>query len=124
MAPDSIAPDGSEIYVLVDTAARASLVEVRLGAGLVSRPVRHHTVEEIWYITAGRGRVWRRAPDGHGETVNVRPGDAIQIPPGWAFQFAAAPETGLRFACFTSPPWPGPQEAVPLEEGGLGRPTV
>jgi mannose-6-phosphate isomerase-like protein (cupin superfamily) len=124
MAPDSIAPDGSEIYVLVDSAVRASLVEVRLGAGLVSRPVRHHMVEEIWYVTAGRGKVWRRAPDGQGETVNVRPGDAIQIPPGWAFQFAAAPETGLRFACFTSPPWPGPQEAVLLEEGGLGRPTV
>jgi mannose-6-phosphate isomerase-like protein (cupin superfamily) len=125
MGPDAIAPDGSEIYRLVGDAERASLVEVRLAAGLVSRPVRHRTVEEIWYVTGGRGRVWRSAPgDRQGETVTVRPGAAIRIPAGWAFQFAAAPEAGLRFACFTSPPWPGPQEAVLLESGGLGAPTA
>jgi mannose-6-phosphate isomerase-like protein (cupin superfamily) len=125
MDPDAIAPDGSEIYHLVDDAKLASLVEVRLAAGLVSRPVRHRTVEEIWYVTGGRGRVWRSAPgDSLGETVTVRPGDAIRIPTLWSFQFAAAPEAGLRFVCFTSPRWPGPQEAVLLESGGLGTPTA
>ena len=121
MGPDAIAPDGSEIYHLVDDAKAASLVEVRLAAGLVSRPVRHRTVEEIWYVTGGRGRVWRSAPgDTRGETVTVTPGDAIRIPTLWSFQFAAAPGAALRFVCFTSPPWPGPEEAVPVESGGLG----
>jgi mannose-6-phosphate isomerase-like protein (cupin superfamily) len=125
MGPDAIAPDGSEIYHLIGDAKLASLVEVRLAAGLVSRPVRHRTVEEIWYVTGGRGRVWRSAPgDSQGETVTVRPGDAIRIPTLWTFQFAAAPETGLRFICFTSPPWPGPEEAVVMESGGLGTPTA
>ena len=73
--PDAIAPDGSEIYFKVGNAERASLVEVRLGRGRVSRPVRHRTVEEIWYVTAGRGRVWRQASGGPGETVEVQPGE-------------------------------------------------
>jgi mannose-6-phosphate isomerase-like protein (cupin superfamily) len=125
MGPDAIAPDGSEIYHLVEDAERASLVEVRLAAGLVSRPVRHRTVEEIWYVTGGEGRVWRSAPgDPGGETVTVRPGAAIWIPTGWAFQFAAGPEAGLRLICFTSPPWPGPEEAEPVLTGGLGAPTA
>jgi mannose-6-phosphate isomerase-like protein (cupin superfamily) len=125
MPADAIAPDGSEVYFLVDDADRASLVEVRLAAGLVSRPVRHRTVEEIWYVTGGRGRIWRCPPgSAQGETVAVRPGDAVRIPTGWAFQFAAALESGLRFVCFTSPPWPGAEEAVRVEQGGLGPPTA
>ena len=125
MGPDAVAPDGSEIYFKVGDAERASLVEVRLGPGMVSRPVRHRTVEEIWYVTSGRGRVWRRQSDGtDGETAAVGPGDALRIPTGWAFQFAAEAEGELRFACFTSPPWPGLDEAVPVDRGGLGPPTV
>ena len=123
MPPDAIAPDGSEVHFLVGDAERASLVEIRLGAGLVSRPVRHRTVEEIWYVTAGSGRVWRRPPGGAGEVVAVKPGDALRIPTGWGFQFAAG-DRELRFACFTSPPWPGEAEAEPLAEGGLGPPTA
>lgn len=115
--PDAIAPDGSEIYFLVGDATRASLVEVRLREGGVSRPVRHRTVEEIWYFTAGRGRVW------HGtETRRVAPGDRVVIRTGVAFQFAAD-EGELRFLCFTSPPWPGEMEAEPVPAGGLGAPT-
>lgn len=124
MAPDAIAPDGSEVYFKIGDAKRASLVLVRLGAGLVSRPVRHRTVEEIWYVTAGQGRVWRRPPDGGGEVVTVQPGDAVRIPTGWEFQFAAVAGEALEFACFTSPPWPGEGEAIPVPDGGLGPPTV
>ena len=124
MQPDAIAPDGSEIFFRVTDAERASLVEVRLAGGRVSRPVRHRTVEEIWYVTAGRGRIWLCAPAAEpGETREVSPGDTVRIPTGWAFQFAAGGEE-LRFACFTSPPWPGDAEAIPVREGGLGPPTV
>jgi mannose-6-phosphate isomerase-like protein (cupin superfamily) len=129
-SPDAIAPDGSEIRLLVDQrhkASRASLVEVRLPAGGVSRPVWHRTVEEIWYVLEGHGRVWRCPPANAADTVEpalVGPGDALTIPTGWRFQFSADKAGPLRFLCYTSPPWPGPDEAQPAEHGGLGEPTV
>jgi mannose-6-phosphate isomerase-like protein (cupin superfamily) len=116
--PDAVAPDGSAIHYLVLDATRASLVEVRLGEGRVSRPVRHRAVEEIWYFLAGQGRVWHA-----GETREVGPGDRLVIRAGVPFQFAA--DAGeLRFLCFTSPPWPGDSEAEPSPEAGLGPPTA
>jgi mannose-6-phosphate isomerase-like protein (cupin superfamily) len=94
-------------------------VEVVLRPGGVSRPVRHLTVEEIWYFVAGRGEVWIRD-----ETTSVSAGSTVVIPTGAAFQFRALGDEPLRFLCFTSPPWPGEDEAVPVPEGGLGEPTV
>jgi mannose-6-phosphate isomerase-like protein (cupin superfamily) len=117
--PDAVAPDGSEIHFRVLDAGRASVVEVVLGPGLTSRPVRHRTVEEIWYFLSGTGEVWVD-PD----TRTVQAGDFVVIPTGSAFQFRAGTDEPLRFLCFTSPPWPGEEEAIPVEEGGLGRPTV
>jgi mannose-6-phosphate isomerase-like protein (cupin superfamily) len=117
--PDAIAPDGSEVFFLVGDARRASLVEVRLAAGRTSRPVRHRTVEEIWYFLAGEGLVWRRPPDADPVIDEVRPGSTVVIPTGWSFQFRAGADAGLRFLCYTSPPWPGEDEAVPVPDGGL-----
>lgn len=126
-APDAIAPDGSEIRFLVppsagarerrsppDRAAQtASLVEVRLPAGERSRPVRHRTVEEIWYVLSGGGELWRRAPDGEEQRDPLEPGGVAVIPTGWAFSFSASKAADLVFLCHTSPPWPGPEEAEP-----------
>ena len=129
-APDAYAPDGSEIRLLTDArhgAVKSSVVEVTLPAGQVSRPVYHRTVEETWYILEGRGRVWRCPPDADAATKapqDVSAGDALVIPTGWRFQFAASRESALRFVCHTTPPWPGEDEAVPAECGGLGEPTV
>ncbi|MBO0687635.1 MAG: cupin domain-containing protein [Candidatus Dormibacteraeota bacterium] len=117
--PDTTAPDGSDIYLLVTDARQASLVEVRLAAGRTSTPVRHRTVEEIWYFLAGQGRVWRQPPEGDPEITDVHPGAVLRIPTGWAFQFRAGPTEELRFLCYTSPPWPGEQEAEPVLRGGL-----
>jgi mannose-6-phosphate isomerase-like protein (cupin superfamily) len=117
-APDAIAPDGSDVHFLLTDTRRASLVEVRLAAGLTSRPVRHRTVEEIWYFLAGEGRVWRQPPDGEEQVSEVGPGSVLLIPTGWAFQFQSGPEE-LRFLCYTSPPWPGEDEAEVVTEGGL-----
>ena len=134
--PDATAPDGSEIRLLADgrhAAAKSSMVEVTLPAGQVSRPVYHRTVEEIWYILEGQGHVWRCPPGAASagpEPVEgpppqaVSPGDTLVIPTGWRFQFAAGPEGPLRFLCHTTPPWPGEDEAVPAEGGGLGEATV
>ena len=128
--PDVTAPDGSEIRLLVDgrhAATKSSMVEVQLSAGQVSRPVYHRSVEEIWYILQGEGRVWRCPPEaepGSVEPMAVSPGDALAIPTGWRFQFAADPDAPLRFLCHTTPPWPGEDEAVHVETGGLGEPTL
>ena len=116
--PDAIAPDGSEITFLVGDARTASLVEVRLPAGETSLPVRHRTVEEIWYFLAGAGRVWL-----DGEVRDVHPGSTVVIPTGRAFQFECSGDEHLRFLCYTSPPWPGDEEAEPVETGGLGPAT-
>lgn len=123
--PDAIAPDGSEVYFRAVDASRASLVEVVLGPGKISRPVRHRTVEEIWYFLSGRGEVWLRAlPGSRSAKRDVGAGDVVVIPTGWDFQFRTAGEEPLRFLCFTTPPWPGPDEALAVEDGGLGEPTV
>ena len=128
--PNVYAPDGSEIRLLTDGrhgAVKSSVVEVTLPAGQVSRPVYHRTVEETWYILEGRGQVWRCPPRADAASVppqGVSPGDALVIPMGWRFQFAASPNGALRFLCHTTPPWPGEDEAVPVEHGGLGEPSV
>ena len=125
-----MAPDGSEVRLLLTkehAATRCSVVEVSIGPGAVSRAVRHQTVEEAWYVIEGEGEVWRCPP---GETieialpVDVAAGDALSIPTGWAFQFRAREEVGLRFICVTMPPWPGMGEAVEIEKGGLWPPTL
>jgi mannose-6-phosphate isomerase-like protein (cupin superfamily) len=90
-----------------------------LGPGGVSRPVKHRTVEEVWYFLGGRGEVWVG-----GETRNVTAGSTVIIPTGSPFQFRTVGDEPLRFLCFTSPPWPGDREALALPDGGLGRPTV
>jgi mannose-6-phosphate isomerase-like protein (cupin superfamily) len=129
-APDTLAPDGSEIRLLIgpeDRVVRASLCEVGLPPGRVSRAIRHRTVEEIWYLLAGTGRVWRSPTsmsDPSAAVAEVGPGDALTIPRGWAFQFQATGDEPLRFLCYTSPPWPGEDEAMYVEAGGLGIPTV
>ena len=129
-APNAVAPDGSEIRFLADArhgAVRASVVEVTLPAGQVSRPVYHRTVEEVWYILEGRGQVWRCPPNAAAAAyspVHVVPGDSLVIPTGWRFQFSAGPDGSLRFLCFTTPPWPGGDEAVAVADGGLGEATV
>ena len=128
--PDATAPDGSEIRFLLDDrhgARKASMVEVVLPAGQVSRPVRHRQVEEVWYILEGHGQVWRCPPGTEPASVSpswVRQGDALVIPTAWSFQFSAASDAPLRFFCVTIPPWPGENEALPVEQGGLGPPTV
>ena len=125
-----IAPDGSAVRLLLTQeqgATRCSVVEVAIPAGAVSRPVRHRTVEEVWYVVEGEGEVWRCPPDTPPSAVapvSVTPGAALTIPTGWSFQFKAGSRVGLRFICVTIPAWPGMDEAGEVGEGGLGPPTL
>jgi nucleotide-binding universal stress UspA family protein/mannose-6-phosphate isomerase-like protein (cupin superfamily) len=106
---DVLAPDGSEIRLLCAT-ERGSMAHGRLPPGRVSLAIRHRTVEEIWYITAGRGQVWRKLGE-HEQVVDVRPGTSLSIPVGTHFQFRATADAPLEFIMCTMPPWPGPNEA-------------
>jgi mannose-6-phosphate isomerase-like protein (cupin superfamily) len=108
-APDVLAPDGSEVRILCRS-ARGSMAQFRLPAGAVSRAVAHRTVEEIWCVVSGRGRIWRRLDD-HEEVVAVRPGTSITIPVGTRFQFRADEGAPLTAVAVTMPPWPDDSEA-------------
>ena len=125
-----VAPDGSEVRLLLTEehhATRCSMVEVYLEPGAASRPVRHRTVEEAWYVIEGEGEVWRCPPEVPIEDappVSVSMGDALVIPAGWSFQFRAFSGAGLRFICLTIPPWPGMDEAVEIPEGGPWPPNL
>jgi len=108
-APDAVAPDGSDVRVLLQL-GRGSMAHFELGAGRVSRAVAHHSVEEIWYILAGQGQMWRRQEDRQ-ETVLLRPGICVSIPAGTHFQFRSASDGPLAAVGVTMPPWPGADEA-------------
>lgn len=107
---DVLAPDGSEIRLLVSTSG-CSMVHGSLPPGQVSRAIVHRTVEEVWYVTEGRGQVWRKRGD-HEEVVDVGPGSALTIPLGTHFQFRTAGPDPFRFVMCTVPPWPGHDEAT------------
>jgi mannose-6-phosphate isomerase-like protein (cupin superfamily) len=108
---DVLAPDGSEIRLLVQV-RRGSLVHCTLRPGQVSRAVRHRSVEEMWFCTAGRGQLWRGSADAE-DVADLEPGVAISIPLGAAFQFRATGDAPLELIITTMPPWPGEDEAVP-----------
>jgi mannose-6-phosphate isomerase-like protein (cupin superfamily) len=131
---DAVAPDGSDVRVLLAT-TRGSLAHFELAPDETSVAVRHRSVEEIWYFLRGRGEMWRRL-GGHEQTVEVRPGLCVTIPPGTAFQFRARGERArvgavgdwtsgeepLTAIGATMPPWPGAGEAVIVD--GPWEPTV
>ncbi len=117
---DVIAPDGSEVRILI-TATRGSMANFRLAPGGVTKAVRHASVEELWYCTGGRGRMWRK--NGTGESVvDLTTGVSIDIPVGTAFQFRADSDAPLEVVGVTMPPWPGMDEAIFVE--GIWEPTV
>jgi mannose-6-phosphate isomerase-like protein (cupin superfamily) len=107
---DVVAPDGSEIRLLVAT-KRGSMVHATLPPGHVSLAIMHRTVHEFWYITAGRGQLWRKQGERE-EIVDLAPGTALSIPVGTHFQFRTVGAEPLQFVLCTMPPWPGEQEAV------------
>ena len=111
--PDAIAPDGSEVRILVAVGA-GSMAHFTLRPGAVSRGIVHRSVEEVWFFTKGRGTMWRRQ-EGEEEIVEVGSGVSIAIPVGASFQFRAEGEEPLEAVGVTMPPWPGPEEAVFVE---------
>jgi mannose-6-phosphate isomerase-like protein (cupin superfamily) len=112
LKPDVIAPDGSDVRVLLRT-GNGSMAHFELAAGRASAPIRHRSVEEIWYVLSGSGEMWRRQ-DEREEVVALLPGTCVTVPAGTHFQFRAAGATPLSAVGVTMPPWPGPDEAIPV----------
>jgi mannose-6-phosphate isomerase-like protein (cupin superfamily) len=106
---DVLAPDGSEVRILAAT-ERGSMAHFRLNPGEVSKAVAHHTVEEVWYILAGQGRMWRKL-GGEEEVTQLRPGTSLTIPVGASFQFICDGTVALEAVAVTMPSWPGSHEA-------------
>lgn len=107
-----VAPDGSDVRVLLGLAG-GTMAHFELAPGAVSGAVTHRTVEEIWYVLEGRGRMWRRQ-GAREEVVELHAGLCLTIPLGTHFQFRADGETPLRAVAITMPPWPGDGEAAEI----------
>jgi mannose-6-phosphate isomerase-like protein (cupin superfamily) len=97
-----ITKDGSEIRELLahrnSVICNQSLAEARLTAGTSTQEHYHVKTEEIYYITHGAGRI-RIA----GETHDVKPGDAIAIPPGCKHKLWNIGNEPLRLLCCCAP---------------------
>ena len=94
--------DGSEIRELLahrNSAVRnQSLAEARLPVGASTQEHYHPLAEEIYYITHGMGRIRIE-----GETRDVKPGDAIAIPPGQKHKLWNTGNEVLRLLCCCAP---------------------
>ncbi|MGC2204187.1 MAG: cupin domain-containing protein [Stellaceae bacterium] len=119
-ARDAIAPDGSEVRVLCQV-SRGGLALFSLPPQAVSKAVAHHSVEEIWYVLSGSGRMWRKLGDDEG-IVELAPGVSLTIPTGTHFQFRCDGAEALNIVGATMPPWPGEDEAHFVD--GTWRSTV
>ena len=102
--PAFITKDGSEIRELLahrNSAIRLqSLAEARLGPGKSTQEHFHKQTEEIYYITAGTGRMKIEE-----ETREVKAGDAIAIPPGMRHKIWNTGSATLALLCCCAPPY-------------------
>ena len=109
VAPAVVAPDGSNVRVLLGLTG-GSMARFELPAGATSGAVAHRTVEEIWYVLEGRGQMWRRQGERE-EIVELVAGCSLTLPLGTHFQFRASASEPLAVLGITMPPWPGADEA-------------
>jgi mannose-6-phosphate isomerase-like protein (cupin superfamily) len=117
---DLLAPDGSEVRILLSLTG-GSMAHFRLPPGQVSHPVRHRTVEEIWYVLSGKGEMWRSAARQE-EIIPLSEGTCLTIPVNVSFQFRSLGQEPLAAVAITMPPWPGADEAESVP--GKWPPTV
>ena len=94
--------DGSEIRELLayrnSVIRQQSLAEARIPVGGSTLEHYHPKTEEIYYITHGTGRMRIE-----GEISEVKPGDAIAIPPGLKHKIWNTGPDVLRLLCCCAP---------------------
>jgi mannose-6-phosphate isomerase-like protein (cupin superfamily) len=97
-----ITKDGSSIRELAGRVSlpseHHSLAEATVPPGGTTDEHYHQVSEEIYFITAGTGRV--RVD---GEERDVRPGDCIVLAPGMRHKLFAGPDEPLVLLCCCSP---------------------
>jgi mannose-6-phosphate isomerase-like protein (cupin superfamily) len=100
--PPYVTRDGSEIRELMHPAVHGnraqSLAEATLRPGQRSFLHRHAATEELYHVTAGRGRMTLG-----GECFEVGPGDTVHIAPGTPHCIAALGAEPLRILCCCAP---------------------
>lgn len=100
--PAFITKDGSEIRELLayrnSVIRNQSLAEARLPVGGSTQEHYHPKTEEIYYITAGTGKMRIE-----GKLCEVKPGDAIAIPPGLKHKIWNTGESTLHLLCCCAP---------------------
>ena len=100
--PAFITKDSSEIRELLShrnsTMRNQSLAEARLPVGKATDEHYHAKSEEIYYITHGTGRMRIES-----ELRDVKPGDAIAIPPGKRHKLWNTGCETLRLLCCCAP---------------------
>ncbi len=100
--PAFITKDGSEIRELLayrnSAITNQSLAEARVPVGASTQEHYHPKTEEIYYITAGQGRMRIEA-----EEREVKPGDAIAILPGQKHKLWNTGSEPLTLLCCCAP---------------------
>jgi mannose-6-phosphate isomerase-like protein (cupin superfamily) len=94
--------DGSTIREVAgpasDNAANQSLAEATVPAGGATAEHYHRETEEIYFFTAGSGRM--RLGD---EEREVRAGDCVVIPPGTRHKLWSGADAELKLLCCCAP---------------------
>lgn len=100
--PPFTTKDGSEIRELLahrnSAISHQSLAEARLPVGASTQEHYHPRAEEIYFIMHGTGRMRIG-----GESQEVKPGDAIAIPPGQRHKLWNTGGETLRLLCCCAP---------------------
>lgn len=100
--PPFTTKDGSEIRELLayrnSVIRNQSLAEARLPVGGATQEHYHPKAEEIYYITHGTGKMRIE-----GEERDVKPGDAIAIPPGQKHKLWNTGNEVMRLLCCCAP---------------------
>ena len=82
---------------------------------------RARTIDELWCVIRGRGRIWRKIGDRE-DVTDLVAGVSVAIPTGAHFQFRNDGSQPLDIIAATMPPWPGDGEAYLVD--GKWEPTV
>lgn len=109
--------DGSEIRELAGRvslpAVNQSLAEATVPVGGTTTEHYHRVTEELYYVTAGRGRL--RVD---GEERDVRPGDCIVLAPGAVHKLWNTGDEPLRLLCCCAPAYTHEDTVLTEEEPG------
>jgi mannose-6-phosphate isomerase-like protein (cupin superfamily) len=96
--------DGSTIRELMHPSTHdnhaQSLAEAIVAPGATTHLHRHRQSEELYHITAGRGRMTLGE-----ESFDVGPGDTLCIPPGTPHCIENTGNEPLRILCSCAPPY-------------------